>query len=81
MQQLLSRLLPFLIAGVAIVAMTFGVILLAYLFVFGAIVGVVLFALNWVRDNFFGKPKKPTKTETKNKSQGRIIDSNDWRKL
>lgn len=81
MQQLLSRLLPFLIAGVAIVAMTFGVILLAYLFVFGAIVGIVLFALNWARDNFFGKPKKTTKPNTEKKSQGRIIDSDDWRKL
>lgn len=77
MQRFINQLIPFLLIGIAIVAFAFGIMLLAYLFLFGAIVGFVLFGINWLREKFF-----PTKTITKaEKKQGRIIDTDDWKKM
>lgn len=77
MKRLLNQLTPFLLIGIATVAFVFGLMLLAYLFLFGAIVGFILFLINWIRHTFFTpKSKTPTK-----KSHGRIIDSDDWKKL
>lgn len=78
MKHFLNQLIPFVLAGIAIVAFAFGIILLAYLFLFGALVGFALFLFAWIRQKFFA-PKtviKPTPKKT-----GRTIDSNDWRKL
>jgi hypothetical protein len=76
MQRLLRQLLPFLFFGIAIATFTFGLVLLAYLFLIGATVGVILFIINWLRYKFFA-----SKTMTKSsRREGRIIDSNDWTK-
>lgn len=77
MQKLVNQIIPFLLAGVAIVAFTFGIMLLAYLFLFGAAIGFVLFLISWIRQRFFA-PKTPVKPQ---KPSGRIIDSNDWKKM
>lgn len=77
MQRFLNQLIPFLLIGIAIVAFAFGIMLLAYLFLFGAIIGFILFLVSWLRAKLF--PKK-TITQPKKKS-GRIIDSDDWKKL
>ncbi len=74
---LLNRLIPFIIAGVLIVIAAFSLIILAYLFLIGSIIGVILFGINWVRAKWMTSkttipPKQPS---------GRIIDSDDWRKL
>lgn len=77
MQKFLNQLIPFFLIGVAIVAFSFGILLLAYLFLFGALIGFVLFIVSWIRQKFF-----PQKTVAKTKkSSGRIIDSDDWRKM
>lgn len=57
MQPLVSRLVPFLMLGIAIVAFIFGMVLLAYLFVFGALVGIVLFTISLIRSKL-SPPKK-----------------------
>lgn len=78
MQRFLNQLIPFLLAGIAIVAFAFGIMLLAYLFLFGAILGFILFIAAWIKQKFF-PPKtiiKPT-----SKKSGRTIDSDDWKKL
>lgn len=77
--KLLNRLTPFIAAGVFIVALVFGMVLLAYLFVFGAILGVAMYLINLIRDKFFSK--KPEKQPAPKQPSGRIIDSNDWHKL
>lgn len=74
---ILSRLYPFILAGIVIVAFSFGVLLLAYLFLIGATIGLILFIFSWIRDRFFTsrhRHKQPPK-------RGRIIDSDDWRRL
>jgi uncharacterized membrane protein YciS (DUF1049 family) len=77
MQRFLNQLVPFVLIGIAIVAFAFGIMLLAYLFLFGAIIGFILFTIAWIRHHFF-TTKTPAKA--KNKS-GRIIDSDDWKKM
>lgn len=75
MPNFFARLVPFVMLGIALVAFFFGLILLTYLFVFGAIVGLVLFAILWIRDKFFrGKQVTTRKTSPR---QGRTIDHND----
>jgi hypothetical protein len=77
MNKLLSKIVPFLILGMALVALAFGIMLLVYLFFFGAIVGIVLYTFMLIRDKFFPSKKPPTTL----KKQGRTIDSDDWRPL
>jgi hypothetical protein len=78
MQRLLNRLIPFFLIGIALLAFAFGIFLLAYLFLFGAAVGLVLFFINLIKEKFFQPTlsNKPKKTK-----QGRTIDSDDWKVL
>lgn len=76
MQRFINRLIPFFLAGIAIVAFAFGIFLLAYLFMLGALVGLGLFIISWLRQKFF-----PPKKIIIKKRKGRIIDSDDWKEL
>ena len=76
MQRFLSKLVPFIFIGIAIVAFAFGIMLLAYLFIFGAFIGLILFTISWIREKFF-----PNKKPLSMKKKGRIINSDDWKKL
>lgn len=73
---LLNRLIPFVIAGIMLAIFAFGLILLAYLFLIGTVLGIILFAINWIRARFVKTTKKKPL-----KPSGRVIDSDDWRKL
>ena len=77
MQRFIRRLTPFIMLGIIIVFFAFGLVILAYLFMIGAIVGLILFLISWLRIKFF-PPKTPVKRK---KKSGRIIDSDDWRIL
>ncbi len=79
MQRFLNQFIPFIFIGIAMVAFAFGVMLFAYLFFFGAIVGLILYFASWIRQRFFS-PKDAVQTSKKRK-QGRTIDSDDWKKL
>lgn len=76
MRRILNQIIPFIFLGIALVALSFSLMILFYLFLFGAVVGVVLFAINWIREKFF-----PPKNIDANKKSGRVIDSDDWKKL
>lgn len=77
MQRFVNKLLPFFLAGMAIVVLAFGLMLLVYLLLFGAVIGLILFVVNWLREQLF-PPKKPIPVK---KERGRIIDSDDWKVL
>ncbi len=77
MQRFLSRLTPFILVGIILIALIFGLVLLAYLFLFGAIVGIILYIFAWIRATFFTQ-KPPIKSRP---TKGRIIDSDDWDRL
>jgi hypothetical protein len=55
--------------------MIFGMFLLAYLFLIAAVVGIIFYLYNWVRLRFFAPKVKPQQPS------GRIIDTDEWRKL
>lgn len=74
MRKLVSQLIPFLTLGIAIVAFAFGLMLLAYLFLFGAIVGTILFIINWIRSKYGTRKQPPPQVKG-----GRIIDADDWK--
>jgi len=76
MQNVFAKLIPFIIAGIAIVAFAFGLLLLTYLLIFGAIIGLILFTVSWIRRKFFAS-KHMTKPTTKQSEKGRIIDHDD----
>jgi hypothetical protein len=53
MKNIYAKIMPFFMLGIALVLIFYGLILLAYLFVFGAIVGMVLFGIAWIKAKFF----------------------------
>ncbi|MFZ2315010.1 MAG: hypothetical protein WAW86_05050 [Gammaproteobacteria bacterium] len=79
MRRLLNQLMPFFILGVAVIVFLFGIMLLAYLFLFGALVGIIFYLFNKIRDYFYPR-KNLTVPPTSHKS-GRIIDSDDYKEL
>jgi len=78
MQRFLNQLVPFILLGVAIVIFIFGITLLVYIAMIGAMVGFILYLVSLIREKFF-----PAKTVAKPKENkpGRIIDSDDWKEL
>lgn len=77
MPPLLKRLVPFFIFGMVLAVVFFGIILLAHLFFIGAVIGLILFIVGFIRQKFF-PPKQPVSPTAKS---GRIIDVNDWKEL
>ncbi len=80
MQRFLNKLVPFVLLGVAVVFFTLGIMLLAYIVMIGAIVGIVLFLVSVIRNKFF-TPKTTNVIKPEQKKTGRIIDSDDWKEL
>ncbi len=68
-KNLLSKLVPFLVLGVMLVILVVGLILLSYLLIWGALVGLVLFFIAFIKEKFF-----PSRQLTKVNKPGRIID-------
>jgi O-antigen/teichoic acid export membrane protein len=77
MQKIINQLIPFVLLGIAMVAFALGLVLIAYLFVLGACVGLVLFVIMWIRHFFRPKVLLPSKKHR----QGRTFDSDDWNRL
>jgi hypothetical protein len=78
MHRIVKHLVPFVLLGIAIVTISFGLVLLAYLILLGALVGIILYCINRIRELFFAP--KAVKRQPK-KKQGRVIDSDDFKKL
>lgn len=79
MQPWWNRILPFFLVGFSVVALVFGLVLLTYLFLFAAVVGLSLYIIKRVR-RYFGGQTTPLKPKTTPK-QGRTFDSDDWKRL
>ena len=79
LQKLFKSLTPFVFIGIAIVAFTIGFIVLAYLFIFGAVVGIILFFVNWLRAKLATHQQVPMPKPIH--KSGRVIDSDDWKEL
>ena len=73
--QLFSRIVPFLFLGLFLVVLVLGLILFSYLLILGALVGIVLFAIAWLRDKLFARENLPQKQPPE--KHGRIIEHDD----
>lgn len=48
-----AKLIPYIFLGVAIVILVAGIILFSYILILGAILGLILFAIQWLKDKLF----------------------------
>jgi len=74
MNEFIRRLLPFIYIGILIVVLIFGIILVLHLLVLGALVGIGLFAIAWIKAKFF--PPKNLTPHIKHRP-GRTIDHDE----
>lgn len=74
MKNVVAKIVPFLFLGVMLVILVAGVILLSYLLIWGAVVGLVLFLIAWIREKLF--PSKQL-VESQKPKAGRIIEHED----
>lgn len=66
-----AKLLPFLGMGVFIVLFIFGLMVLSYVLIIGAVIGLILFLINYIRTKFSHTHKKPHHLH---QHRGRTID-------
>jgi hypothetical protein len=72
MKNIYAKIMPFFMLGIALVLIFYGLVLLAYVFVFGAIVGMVLFSIAWIKAKFFA-----SRSISVPKRRGRIIEHDE----
>jgi uncharacterized membrane protein SpoIIM required for sporulation len=75
MKSITQKIVPFIFLGVMLVILTFGIILLSYVLILGAIVGFVLYVVARIKEKFFPS-KHIIKTDNSNKS-GRTFEHDD----
>ncbi len=78
LRNLFRQLSPFIVLAVILLIFSFGLVILFYVLLLSFAVSLVLFVVNWVQSRFLKRKSKQPKKEQK---QGRIIDSDDWRRL
>jgi len=76
MNKLMSKVLPFFFVGILLVLLVVGFVLLSYLLIAGAVVGLVLFLIAWIKDKLSPAQRHLTKTDTSKKT-GRTIEHDD----
>ncbi len=71
MRNLLAKIIPFLFLGLMIVVLVAGFVIVSYLLIWGAVVGLILFLIAWIKEKLF--PSRHL-TKTQQPKSGRIID-------
>ena len=77
MHSFFGRIIPFFFLGIMLVIFVAGLILVSYILIIGAIVGLILFDIAWIRDLFVHKKENSSLF----KKQGRTIDHDDSSRL
>lgn len=72
MQPLFARIMPFIFLGIMIVVFVAGLVIVSYLLIFGAIVGLFLFCIAWIKDLI--SKRKNSYPEVKKPRSGKTID-------
>jgi len=72
MRRIFTSLIPFLFFGILVVILAAGLIIVSYLLIWGAIVGLILFLIAWIKEKLF--PSKHLTRTNPSKSSGRTID-------
>ena len=75
MKNFFQPVIPFIAFGITLFLLIAGIVILSYILIFGAFIGLVLFAIAWLREKISAKKtvKKPNPVEHK----GRVIDHDD----
>jgi len=71
MNNIFSKIAPFIAIGIFLVLLVVGFVLFSYLLIFGAIIGLILFGISWVYNKFFVR-RRPQKVNQHR--SGRTID-------
>lgn len=77
---MLARIMPFIGLGLFIVLLVFGIVFISYVLFFGAIVGLVLFAIAWVRTKLAERNAvniSPQGQQQQHQHQGRVYDHDE----
>ena len=74
MQKILARLLPFLMLVMMLGLFVVGLVVFSYLLVLGALIGIALFVVAWIKELFWRKNEKQPPEVTR---IGRIIEHDD----
>ncbi len=75
MNKMVVKILPFFFIGLMLVILVAGFILLSYLLIAGAVVGLVLFLVAWIKEKLWPE-RHLTKTNISKKT-GRTIEHDD----
>jgi predicted lipid-binding transport protein (Tim44 family) len=75
MKNLVAKIIPFIALGITIFLLIAGFVILAYVLIFGALIGLILFGIRWLREKFSAKQSPQTFHEVEQK--GRTIDHDD----
>jgi hypothetical protein len=72
MKPFFARIMPFIFLGIIIVIFIAGFVIFSYLLIFGALVGLFLFCIAWIKELIF--KHKNSYPEVKKPRSGRTID-------
>jgi len=72
MHPFFARIVPFIFFGVMLVVFVAGLVIVSYLLIFGAIVGLFLFCIAWIKDLI--TKRKNSFPEVKKQNKGKTID-------
>jgi len=78
MKRFIHKIAPFFIFGIMIFIFVAGLIILSYILIFGALIGLILFAIQKLREKFFSQHSNPSHKLKKVERKGRIIDHDDF---
>jgi len=74
MKSVFYKIAPFVALGITVFIFMAGLIILAYILIFGSLIGLILFGINWLRNKLSAKSQPPARKVEK---KGRTIDHND----
>ncbi|MDX1901586.1 MAG: hypothetical protein SFW66_06230 [Gammaproteobacteria bacterium] len=75
MNQLTRQLVAFLYLGIVVVLFVAGIVIFSWLLLIGAITGLILFLIAWIRQTFFIKRRNTMQRKPEN--PGRVIDHDE----
>jgi uncharacterized membrane protein len=77
---IMQKLSPFLGLGIVLVFFVLAIVFLSYVFVIGAVIGLVLFVITWVR-NAFSKKQPVNSPQADNSPHiGNVYDHDEFKK-
>jgi uncharacterized RDD family membrane protein YckC len=82
-----ARILPFVILGCGVVLFIFAFVILSYVVLIGSIIGLIFFAIAYLKRKFFGSGQAPTmrhkqrghQSRQSNKFQGKTYDHDSFK--